>query len=108
MSKKGSAKPTHEAATSGSAVKSFIGPHFNAVLVKHKITGGSTGGYVSLKMDEKTDGTFIAHHGKGQNIKSADTTTSYYALFEAVDDYVEVTLNVTDGTHDVTITPINI
>ena len=108
MAQKGQYKVTHAAKTTGSAVKHYVGKHFNALLVKHVMSGTTSGGYVSLKQAEDTDATFVAHHGKGTNIKSSATAASYTALFEAVDDYVEVTLNVTDGTHDVTITPVNV
>lgn len=91
----------------GDPVKRAVGP-YNAVIVHHEISGGSTGGYVSLKMGGKEGSTFIAHHGKGTNIKSADTTTSYTAIFEGIMDFVEFTLNYTDGTHTVTIQPINV
>lgn len=108
MSQKGMYKVTHSAVVAGSAVKHYVGKHYNALLVKHVMSGTTIGGYVSLKQAEETDGTFVAHHGKGTNIKGAAVAASYYAIFEAVDDYVEVTLNRTDGTHDVTITPVNV
>lgn len=91
----------------GDPVKRFMGP-YNAVLVHHQITGGTTGGFVSLKMGGKEGGTFIAHHGKGTNIKAAASATSYTAIFEGLMDWIEVSLAVTDGTHTVTIQPINV
>lgn len=91
----------------GDPVKRFVGP-YNAVIVHHKIAGGSSGGFVSLKMGGKEDDTFIAHHGKGTNIKAAASATSYTAIFEGIMDWIEATLTVTDGTHTVTIQPINV
>jgi hypothetical protein len=76
----------------------------NALLVLHKITGATSGGYVSLSL--LAGGVSVPHHGRGTNIKSAATPTSYAALFEGVTDEVEVVLNVTDGTHDVVVVPL--
>jgi len=106
--KKGTAHVTHKAVTQGSSVKVQVGKHFNSVLVHHAMTGQTTGGYVSLKMSDSDNGTFIAHHGKGTNIKSANSATGYTCIFEAVSDWVEVTLNYADGTHTVTVIPINV
>lgn len=93
--------------TAAGTYKTNIGK-FDTVLLHHKITGGVTGGFASLKMSNATDGTFIAHHGKGANIKSAATTASYTSIFEGVMDWVEITLTATDGTHEVTIQPIEL
>lgn len=102
--KKGIAKLVLSAA---GTYKMYIGG-FNALIVHHKITGGAAGGYASLKMSDASGGTFIAHHGKGTNIKAADTLTSYTSIFEGLMDYVEVTLAVTDGAHEVTIQPLEV
>lgn len=91
----------------GDAVKRYI-RGYNAVIVHHEISGGAAGGFVGLKMGGKEDGTFIAHHGKGTNIKAAASATSYIAVFEGLMDWIEVSLTVTDGTHTVTIQPINV
>lgn len=81
---------------------------YNALLVHHYMTGVTSGGYVGLKMGGSENSQFIAHHGKGTNIKSANVNASYTCLFEGIMDWVEITLNRTDGTHTVIIQPVNI
>lgn len=103
--KKGIAQVIHDKVTAGGAVKRSIGP-FNALIVHHYMTGVTSGGYVSLKMSNLTDGQFIAHHGDGAGIKSADTATSYTALFKGLMDHVEITLHRTDGEHHVICQPL--
>ena len=103
--KKGIAQVVHDGVTVGSAVKRNIGP-FNALLVHHYMTGVTNGGYVSLKMSNLTGGQFVAHHGDGAGIKSADEANSYTALFKGLMDHVEITLSRTDGTHTVIIQPL--
>jgi len=100
--------PVFDTVTTGGTSQEIFCGGFNALLVHHVISGGSTGGYVSLQMSPKSLGTFVAHHGKGQNIKSAATANSYISLFEAIFDYVKLVLTVTDGTHTVIAQPINL
>jgi len=104
---KGGIRVTHDTVTNGSNVKINC-TGYNALLVHHYITGAITGGFVSIAMSGRDDGNFIAHHGDGYNIKAADSVDSYTSLFKGIMDYVSVNLSVTDGTHTVTIQPINI
>lgn len=106
--KKGAAKVVHREKTASVSAKVYIGHNYNALLVHHYMTGTTTGGHVNITMADKEDGNFIAHHGEGTNIQSNDTPNSYTALFKGVMDYINVDLQVTDGTHTVIIQPINI
>lgn len=103
-----SIQPVFDAVTTGGTSQEIFCGGFNALLLHHVISGGTTGGYATIKMSPKSLGTFIDHHGKGQNIKNAATTTSYISLFEAIFDYIKVVLTVTDGTHTVIVQPINL
>ncbi len=104
---KGGVRVTHDAVVSGSEV--VVGcSGFNALLVHHVIVGATTGGFVSLTMSGKDNGVFVAHHGEGTNIKTTATKDSYTSVFKGIMDWVKVVLNVTDGTHTVTVQPINI
>ena len=104
---KGAGRVTHKAVTDGSAVKHSC-KGYNALLIHHEMTGTTAGGYVSLAMGNEENGVYIAHHGKGNNIKSAALATNYTCIYEGIMDWVQVTLNRTDGTHTVTVQPINI
>jgi hypothetical protein len=106
---KGAVKATHEAAVATSEVEFHVGNNYNALLVMHEIdNGGGAGGYVSLTIGDKKDGTYIAHHGEGSNIKAADQAASYTCIFKGVSDTVKVKLNRTSGTHNVRVQPINV
>lgn len=107
--KKGAIKKTHIDATETGAVKMKMGP-FNALIVHHRISGGgSTGGHVSLSLSpDNSTGSYVAHHGGGENIPSGAQANSYTALFTGLMDYVEVTLTATDKTHNVSVQPVQL
>jgi len=103
--KKGAAKVTHNAVTVGSSVKHNC-TGYNALLIHHYIEGATSGGYVDVTMSNQEGGNFIAHHGGGENVKAADSATSYTMLLTGIMDWVSINLNVTDGTHTVIVQPL--
>ncbi len=107
MSKKGGSKVVHSAAEAPADYKFNLGP-WNALLIHHRIVGGSTGGRVLISMSGSIGGTYITHHGKGTNIPAGNQATSYTCLVEGLMDYVNVRLERTDGAHTITIQPLNI
>jgi len=106
---KGELSTPFDSVTSGGTSREILCAGFNALLLHHVITGApATGGYATITMSPKSGGTFVAHHGDGQNIKGAAVTASYISLFRGILDYIKVVLTVTDGTHTVIVQPLNI
>ncbi|MDI6814425.1 MAG: hypothetical protein QMD10_12970, partial [Desulfitobacteriaceae bacterium] len=106
---KGDLSIPFDSVTRGGISREILCAGFNALLLHHVITRTpATGGYATITMSPKSGGTFVAHHGDGQNIQTAAVTASYISLFRGILDYVKVVLNVTDGTHTVIVQPLNI
>lgn len=105
--RKGFAKITHNAVTKAGSVKMCV-TGYNALIVHHKIADAAAGGYVSLKMSNEENGYFIAHHGEGTGAKTENSKTDYTCVFKGIMDFVEVTLNYTDGTHTVMVQAVNL
>jgi hypothetical protein len=78
---------------------------FNApqVVVMHKITGGSIGGYVTVELSPDGTNWFPIPSSFGAQ-PSAATTTSYIYAISPSCAFMRATLHCTDGTHDVWIT----
>ena len=82
------------------------------VLLMHKITDGSTGGFCTLY--QSPDGTTkIAHQGGDdvEGVKTSNTASgSYCAMYKNVGKYfiVDLAVNATNGgTHDVWVTVLD-
>lgn len=102
---------THAGVAAGSTVEFAVPAGFNALLVKHEISGATPNGFVSLAVKHGTGvggDPAVAHHGRGNNIKTANVAVSYVAVFEGVGTVVNVVLNWTAGTHTVRVLPIRI
>ncbi len=82
-----------------------LDPGYNALLVIHRMTGATSGGYVSVSLQTEDADSDADHHGAGQNIPSSDQSEDYTALFTGLSQKVKITLNRTDGTHNVWVIP---
>ena len=105
---KGAGTVIFKGETVNGATEKLNCPGYNAVIIKHTMTGQTTGGFVSAAMAEKPDGVFVAHHGEGTNISASAQAANYTAIIKGIMDHLEFTLNATDGTHTVVVQPVNI
>jgi len=110
----GNVTQTHSGQTAGSEVEVDV-TGYNTLIIWHVVSGAPvTGGYVSLNLKTASGGTSLTHPAPagnsewGLNVQTADTTSSYVEVFKGVSKIVGVNLNVTDGTHDVYVMPINL
>lgn len=87
---------------------------YNSLIVWHKMTGVSTGGYVSIENRYEQGTAGIAHPATstasafGIGVQAEAATSNYVSIYRGVSRYVGVKLNRTDGTHNVWVQPVNL
>lgn len=105
MSRVGSAKAIYtNASASPSAAARIAIPFGTRLVLNHKMSGTTTGGYVSVENVHKlapSGETVAPHHGSGANIPTGNRNASYSCVFKDCAEYVDVTLHWVDGTHNV-------
>lgn len=109
----GKMEQTHDQVTASSTVEGDS-YGFNSLIIWHKMSGTTSGGFVAIENRFEKGETGLDHPAPtgnsefGANVKSADEAASYMTIIRGVSRRYAIILSVTDGTHDVYIQPINL